>query len=146
MQGFDLNTQRQVTKKTPFVHYSDENVEIRSAHDINSILNVPVVNTILPGNLSSYIYPEGSVIYFKKKIKFKDLLNEYERNATNKRNNLEASIFDVLPQEEDIHEEELEEEEFEEEDDDDDDENEGEEELWEEEDEEAEDIEEVPED
>jgi hypothetical protein len=105
MEGYDLTTQHIVTRVAPYVHYEDAYVEIRSAHSVEEILNVDISPTILPGNLSAFIYPADAIIIIKEtNTKLKDLFKRYDSEAIAKNTSLSIGLIYVPPKEEDEEE------------------------------------------
>jgi hypothetical protein len=138
MQSYELETQKQTSAVPKYIHYEDEYVKILSSIPIQSICTCEVLNTILPGELSRYIYPSNSIISIKNGGKLKDILKFYEKRTTNILQKNQSIIYDIADDNQEVVEEDEEDEEYEEEDEDED---EGEEEEeWGEEDEEVEEI------
>jgi len=108
IQGLEIYSLKTVTKNYKFIHYENDEIEIRSIHPKESIVDISVLKTILPGNLGSFIYPHDAIICYKNgsnltKVKFQTLL----KNAKNKTisNSISDLIFDV-PQDKEEEEEE----------------------------------------
>ena len=130
MQYYSVETKKVVSYIPEYVHFKDDNVEIRSSYKTEDILNVDILSLNLPGELSSYIYPKDSVLCIKKGLKLKDVLKYYEKNIEPLSQKDDCIVFDVektIDEEDIVEDDDYEESEEEEEED----EGDGEVEEWE---------------
>lgn len=83
IQGIEIKTSKVVKDDYKYVHFCENQIEIRSKFDKNFVLENDVLDKKLPGNLSSYIYPYDSIICFSNNYKMnKNVFREIMNNAT----------------------------------------------------------------
>ena len=68
IQGLEIYSLKTVTKNYKFIHYENDEIEIRSIHPKESIVDISILKTILPGNLGSFIYPHDAIICYKNRL------------------------------------------------------------------------------
>ena len=98
IQGIEIKSSKFVKGEYEFVHFCENQIEIRSNFEKKDVLENDILDKKLPGNLGSYIYPYDAVICFSNNYKMnKNVFKEIMKNA---KTNIEKydthdSIFDV---------------------------------------------------
>lgn len=85
IHGIEIKSSKIVRDEYKFVHFCENQIEIRSKFDKNYVLENNVLEKKLPGNLGSYIYPHDAIICFNNNYKInKNIFKEIMKNATTK--------------------------------------------------------------
>ena len=85
IQGIEIKSSKIVKGEYEFVHFCENQIEIRSKFDKNYVLENDVLEKKLPGNLGSYIYPHDAILCFNNNYKInKNVFKEIMKNATTK--------------------------------------------------------------
>ena len=98
IQGIEIKTSKIVRDEYKFVHFCENQIEIRSKFDKYYVLENDVLDKKMPGNLGSYIYPYDAIMCFNNNYKInKNVFKEIMKNATTKIENYYEKdlIFDV---------------------------------------------------
>jgi len=83
IQGIEIKTSKVVKDEYKYIHFCENQIEIRSKFDKDFVLENDVLDKKLPGNLGSYIYPYDSIICFRNNYKMnKNVFKEIMKNAT----------------------------------------------------------------
>ena len=98
IQGIEIKSSKFVKDEYEFVHFCENQIEIRSKFDKNYVLENDILDKKLPGNLGSYIYPYDAIICFSNNYKInKNVFKEIMKNATTNIEKYDTRdlIFDV---------------------------------------------------
>lgn len=85
IQGIEIKTSKIVKDEYKFVHFCENQIEIRSNFDKDYVLENDILDKKMPGNLGSYIYPHDAIMCFTNNYKInKNVFKEIMKNATTK--------------------------------------------------------------